>query len=59
MYKSDTDISNGKKVSPESERYEECHFGYLRIIHTDICTFTLVFSHGDKSRAGQGTQWLE
>ena len=43
--------SNSKKVSPESERYEECLFGYSRIVHTDICTFTLVFSHGDKSRA--------
>ena len=45
---------NGKKVSPESERYEEYLFGYSRIIHTDICTFTLVFSHGNKSSAGQG-----
>ena len=40
--------------NPESERYKECLFGYLRIVHTDICSFTLVFSHGDKSRAGQG-----
>ena len=45
---------NGKKVSPESERYEECIFGYSRIVHTDMCTFTPVFSHGNKSRAGQG-----
>ena len=47
-------ILNGKKVSPESERYEDCLFGCSRIVHTDICTFTLVFSHGNKSRAGQG-----
>ena len=43
----------GKKVSPESERYEECLLGYSRIVITDICTFTLVFSHGNKTRAGQ------
>ena len=47
-------INNGKKVFPESERYKECLFGYSCIIHTDICTFTLVFSHGNKSRVGQG-----
>ena len=55
--------SNGKKVvSPESERYQECLFGYSGIVHTDtciICTFTLVFSHGNKSRAEQGGPWLE
>ena len=45
---------NGNKVSPESESYEECLFGYSCIVHTDICTFILVFSHGIKSRAGQG-----
>ena len=50
---------NDKKVSPESERYEECLFGYSCIVHTDICTFTLLFSHGNKSRAGQGALWLE
>ena len=47
-------LGNGKKVSPESERYQECLFRYLGIVHTDICTFTLVFSHGNKSCAGQG-----
>ena len=47
-------IGNGKKVSPESERYRKCLFGYSRIVYIDICTFTLVFSHGNKSRAGQG-----
>ena len=46
--------NNGKKVSPESERYQECLFGYSGIVHTDICTFTLMFSNGNKSRAGQG-----
>ena len=50
---------NGKKVSPESERYRKCLFGYLRIVHRDICTFTLVFSYRNKSRAGQGAPWLE
>ena len=29
-------------------------FGYSRIVHTDLCTFTLVFSHENKSRAGKG-----
>ena len=48
---------NGKKVSSESERYQECLFGCSCIVHTDICTFTLVFSHGNKSRAGQGAPW--
>ena len=48
--------SNGKKVSPESERYRKFPFGYSRIVHRDIhvCTFILMFSHGNKSRAGQG-----
>ena len=45
---------NGKKVFPESERYGECLFGYSGIVHTDICTFTLVFSHGNKSCVEQG-----
>ena len=45
---------NGKKVSPESDRYEECLFECSRIVHTDMCTLTLVFSHGNKSHAGQG-----
>ena len=47
-------MCNGKKVSPEYEREEECLFGYLRFVHTDICSFTLVFSHGNKFRVGQG-----
>ena len=47
---------NGKKVSPKSESYRKCLFGYSRIVHRDICTFILVFSHGNKSRAGQGAQ---
>ena len=42
--------------TPESERYEECIFEYSRIVHTDVCTFTLVFSHGNKSRAGQAAR---
>ena len=46
--------NNGKKVSLESERYQECLFGYSDIVHAVICTFTLVFSHGNKYRAGQG-----
>ena len=29
-------IVNRKKVSPESERYEECLFGYSGIVHTDM-----------------------
>ena len=41
---------NGKKVSPESEGYEECLFGYSRIVHTDTCSFTLVFSNGNLLR---------
>ena len=50
--------THGKKVSPESERYEECLFGYSQMLHTDLCTFTLVFSHGNKSCAGQGAPFL-
>ena len=42
-----------RKVSPESERYEEFPFGYSRIVHTDTCSFTLVFYHGNTSRARQ------
>ena len=34
-------LSNGKKVFPESEKYEECLFGYSRIVHTDTRTFTM------------------
>ena len=37
-----------------SEHYEESLFRYPRLGHTDICTFTLVFNQGNKSRAGQG-----
>ena len=29
-------FTNGKKVSTESERYQECPFGYSGIVHTDI-----------------------
>ena len=47
--------SNGKKASPESERYRKCLFGYSRVARRYICTFTLAFSHGHKSHAGQGT----
>ena len=43
---------NVKKVSPETERYRKCLFGYSRIVHRDICTFTLVFSHGKKISCG-------
>ena len=50
---------NGKKVYPESEMYQERLSGYSDIVHTDVCTFTLLFSHGNKSRVGQGTPWLE
>ena len=32
---------NGKNVFPESERYEECLFGYSRIVHTDIYVLSL------------------
>ena len=36
-------LFNGKKVSPESERYRKCLFGYSRIVQRDICSFFLVF----------------
>ena len=44
---------------PRIHEVRRMSFGYSRIVHTDIWTFTLVFSHGDKSRAGQGAPWLE
>ena len=52
--KSEVIAFSGKKVSHESKRYRKCLFGISRIVHRDICTFILVFSHGNKSRAGQG-----
>ena len=51
-------LLNCKKVSPESERYRKCFFSDIRVLSI-VCTFTLVFSHGNKSRAGQGAPWLE
>ena len=48
-----TNNTNGNKVSPKSECYEESLSGYHRLYHTDIYTFTLVFNHWNKSRAGQ------
>ena len=47
---------NGNKVSLKSECYEEYILGYPRLDHVDICTFALVFYHGNKSRAEQGSR---
>ena len=45
-----------RRYPPNPRCYEECLFGYSSIVHKDICTFTLAFSHGNKSRAGQGAR---
>ena len=45
-----------RRYPPNFERYRKYLFGYSRILHRDICTFTLVFSQGNKSRAGKGAQ---
>ena len=40
-----------RRYPPESEKYQECLFGYSGIVHTDICIYfhSRVFNNGNKS----------
>ena len=45
------------RTYPSNPKGTKNVFSDIRVfVHTDICTFTLMFSHGNKYRVGQGAQ---